>query len=73
MINIIVIHANEAFCNGGKVVLFHRDIDDRMVEDEIVSTKAELEDFIGRHFPGYLKETDAVVDTIRRECDMFLN
>ncbi|WP_058187987.1 hypothetical protein [Terracidiphilus gabretensis] len=67
-VNSFVIHAQETLAEGGKVILFHTE-DGQKIKDETVSTTAELDDFIGKHFPAYLEETNAIVDAIRRESE----
>jgi hypothetical protein len=55
MVNNLFIRAQETLAAGDKVILFHTE-NDRRVEDEAVSTKAELDDFIGKHFPATSKK-----------------
>ena len=68
LINNLYIQAQETIAAGDKVLLFHRE-DGRLVEDEIITTRAELDGFIGRHFPAYVEETNAIVDAIRRKSE----
>ena len=63
MINTLYIHAQETIAAGDKVILFHME-NGQKAQDEIVSTKAELDAFITRHFPEYVEEINAAADAI---------
>jgi hypothetical protein len=67
-VNNFVIHAQETLAEGDKVILFYTE-DGQKIKDETVSTTAELDDFIGRHFPGYVEELKAAVEAINGDSE----
>ncbi len=63
MVDVLVIQAHEALVAGGKVIIFHTE-NGQKIEDEIMVTKAELDGFIERRFPDYVKDIRGAVSAI---------